>query len=561
MGAEALHTQNRQGAFSWRETLGERLLVVIPHEDDEINVAGATIAGASEEGVPVYCVFVTHGDWEFPASVRIGEAIKSLSHVGVPRSHIYFLGYPDGGAQGERNVFLHGQDHAVQAGKHAETYRAAGIDDYSFQANGVHHAYTWENLLSDLQQVILDVRPDTIIGTGFDHHPDHRMTYLALEQALRRILTRPGNDWFPQVLFGFAYATSYAGTDDFYEGDHLRPTVINKSIIENEWDELEDPTVRWEERICFPVPADCAVPLFSRNRIFSALKEHVSQKAFKRAGRIINGDQVYWERRTDNLMMRGEVSASSGNPEPLHDFTRIGVSQIVGRNLSYTDQKLWVPEPSDTDKVCELTLRRPETVGQVVLYGNIAEGSRILDGEISLSNGYSIHTGPLAVRGRKTAISFPPQKDIQWVKFRIVNEEGDRAGLSEMEVFSSVHSSLHTILMTINGAPAGQIFHYPKGQRLHFSACFYPGDSECRWFIDGKAASAADIENQLLQSKGKHTIRVQVGESPVICECQVVPIGFWEVKKRHLDRLLDKLFYWREKKRQKALYRHIKKDI
>ncbi len=37
------------------------ILVVIPHEDDEINVAGATIHRFRQEGKRVICVFVTKG--------------------------------------------------------------------------------------------------------------------------------------------------------------------------------------------------------------------------------------------------------------------------------------------------------------------------------------------------------------------------------------------------------------------------------------------------------------------------------------------------------------------
>ena len=40
------------------------LMVIIPHEDDEINLAGSLIYGARQEGVPVKCVFLTNGDAE-----------------------------------------------------------------------------------------------------------------------------------------------------------------------------------------------------------------------------------------------------------------------------------------------------------------------------------------------------------------------------------------------------------------------------------------------------------------------------------------------------------------
>ena len=39
-------------SFSYRKFFGgDTLLVIVPHQDDEINTAGATIVGAIEEGI------------------------------------------------------------------------------------------------------------------------------------------------------------------------------------------------------------------------------------------------------------------------------------------------------------------------------------------------------------------------------------------------------------------------------------------------------------------------------------------------------------------------------
>lgn len=45
---------------------GKSLMVIVPHEDDEINLAGAPIYGAVEAGMRVICVFMTNGDWFYP---------------------------------------------------------------------------------------------------------------------------------------------------------------------------------------------------------------------------------------------------------------------------------------------------------------------------------------------------------------------------------------------------------------------------------------------------------------------------------------------------------------
>ena len=54
------------GVFSFFEGLDESsrtLMVIIPHEDDEINLAGTVIYHARKLGIRVICVFTTNGDW------------------------------------------------------------------------------------------------------------------------------------------------------------------------------------------------------------------------------------------------------------------------------------------------------------------------------------------------------------------------------------------------------------------------------------------------------------------------------------------------------------------
>lgn len=81
------------------------LMVIVPHEDDEINLAGAVIRGAAESGMDVTCVFLTNGDWFYLPEVRLNEAIQALRALGVQENHIVFLGYRDGGVHAERSSY------------------------------------------------------------------------------------------------------------------------------------------------------------------------------------------------------------------------------------------------------------------------------------------------------------------------------------------------------------------------------------------------------------------------------------------------------------------------
>ena len=71
-------------------------MVIVPHQDDEINVAGSTIYGAIEEGLDVIVVYVTNGDYQYKADIRYKEVMKMAKIMHLPLENIHFLGFPDG---------------------------------------------------------------------------------------------------------------------------------------------------------------------------------------------------------------------------------------------------------------------------------------------------------------------------------------------------------------------------------------------------------------------------------------------------------------------------------
>lgn len=72
------------------------LLVIVPHEDDELAIAGAMIYGAVQQNMRIKVVFVTNGDYfGHEGTIRIKEAGKALGELGVTPEDIIFLGYGD----------------------------------------------------------------------------------------------------------------------------------------------------------------------------------------------------------------------------------------------------------------------------------------------------------------------------------------------------------------------------------------------------------------------------------------------------------------------------------
>jgi LmbE family N-acetylglucosaminyl deacetylase len=95
---------------------------------------------------------------------RYGEALEAMARLGVPRSNLYLLGYPDGSlgamvAAPDRVVRSRATDRTVVP------YAAA-------LAPGAE--YRLDNLLRDLGEVLRATRPtEVILPVPFDAHRDH----------------------------------------------------------------------------------------------------------------------------------------------------------------------------------------------------------------------------------------------------------------------------------------------------------------------------------------------------------------------------------------------------
>ena len=76
--------KDSDSSFSYTSFFGGcKLLVIVPHQDDEINVAGSTIIGSIEEGLDVSLAFMTNGDWEYDVPLRNNEAIDAAKILGL----------------------------------------------------------------------------------------------------------------------------------------------------------------------------------------------------------------------------------------------------------------------------------------------------------------------------------------------------------------------------------------------------------------------------------------------------------------------------------------------
>jgi LmbE family N-acetylglucosaminyl deacetylase len=176
---------------------GDRILVLVPHPDDEVLGAGGVLREAVRRGLPVRVVFLTNGDsneWAFLAyrkrpvvmpggalamgAIRHQEALAAAAALGVPARDLTFLGYPD---YGTLDIW---RSHWAQSPPDRGRLTRARAVPYptAFRPGA---PFKGEEILADLETILREFRPTRIfVSHPADHHPDHAALYLFTRVAL-----------------------------------------------------------------------------------------------------------------------------------------------------------------------------------------------------------------------------------------------------------------------------------------------------------------------------------------------------------------------------------------
>ena len=393
----------------------KKVMIIVPHQDDELNIAGGLLCSDYLDKENTFIVYTTNGDYFMNENTRKKEAYKVAKIVGVPQKNIIFMGYPD-------QLFT--EDNHVYMTHEPKTF--------VYKKNENSSNYNYEKLLIDYCDLLKKYLPDIIICIDFDSHPDHRATSLIVEKSIGMILMENEN-YRPIVYKGFAYPTSYKSVDDF-DFYPLRKTEFKNEDFS--LGEMQNPYYKWEERISFPLSSCVTTQLLFKNKLYKCIKAHRSQlNLLKRTKLIINSDNVFWERRTDNLCLNAKIEVSSGNKDYLNDFVLFDCEDIMHGDIRKPKLKeiSWIPDGNDKDKEINIKFSKKKKIRSIVLYQNICTKERVKAIAITLDNGsynYSL------LDDSKNCISFDGI-DTKTVKIKILKSTGKNAGFSEMEIFDN----------------------------------------------------------------------------------------------------------------------------
>lgn len=401
-----------------------KVMLVVPHQDDDINILGGVMEEYVRYGSQLYPVFVTNGDYMGLTEARYREAIAVFQDMGVPEENVIFLGYGNEWQVDGPHIY-NAEPGTVVTSWHGRT-ETYGTQDHPAYREG--RAYTIDNLTEDLKAVILEYRPDVIFCSDYDHHIDHKSTTLLFDKVMGMLL-KENPDYTPVVYKAYAYGTAWEAAPDYY-GEVVGST---RNHFGEEYG--QKPAVyRWEDRVRFPVSGS----MLSRSLVgsdgYRQLGLYESQGAKWHAASILNGDKVAWQRYTDSLCLRGDISASSGNPERLNDFMLMD-----NRNLADAEHMpydgVWTPELGDAEKMVTVTLPEPSDISVLLLYDHPSAAQNVRNVRITFDNGAVMMSGPLDADGAATAIRVD-QKAVASFAIELTETEGELAGLSEIEAYA-----------------------------------------------------------------------------------------------------------------------------
>lgn len=332
------------------------ILLIAPHEDDELNLIGSVADQLRRNHVKVSIMFVTNGDYVPEAASRRHAETKTVAKaMGIER--LYFLGYSDSPAFDGKHIFhTQGGEEYVSSAGHSHTYGVDGQNEYSFIKHSIHRAFTRENVRTDMKECILDVRADMIICVDFDEHADHRMTSILFDEIMAELIRE--TNYRPVVLKKFAYAGVWFGEDDYYSSP-MRETILKP---EEYFPYSPGQEIRTKvHRRNFPAR-------YENSAIFKLYDTYKSQFVKEHFRKMVNADSMYFYRDTNNLALSADIEVSSGEKKYLNDF-KLADTNHVDCNIEEIRNDpsgyAWFPTTADRKKTITFRFEAPVSVKQI----------------------------------------------------------------------------------------------------------------------------------------------------------------------------------------------------
>ena len=444
----------------------KRILVMAPHEDDEMLMAGGVMNRAVANGDEVYVVYATNGDYSGVdhGKLRIRDTVNALNTIGVPTDHLYFLGYADNGGMGVGqyttaftdsfvyNIFI-ADDNKVISSRNGvtKTYGDESVrNDYHYLMTGEHASYTRANFLADLESVMKSVNPtDVYMTSRYDMHYDHAYFGLFGNEAIKNI--QKENDKFQPTVHE-AIIHSHM-TDEVYpkdQGNYGWGKELNTYL--GAWqhlDGLEEKTMlNWSERENVLTPYSMRQGPFKYNLKDQALRKY-STEYYNWIASFSKVNEVFYKHETNSIGSLATVTASSENSSDSRWDDQSAVKAVDGIADGYATGLAnkhtrfpwaeWVTKNEGKGAWLNLAYDEAQKVTTIKLYDRPNTDDHITKSHLEFEDGTTLEVGELPNDGSVKIINLGEEKVVKNIKFVVdkVSDSTTAVGLAEIEVLGS----------------------------------------------------------------------------------------------------------------------------
>lgn len=290
-------------SFFDRSYFGTRILILVSRPGDEIAVAGNMILNFTAAKAEIFIAYSNCRAW----NKELANAMKILN---IPREKVLFL-----------------------AAKNLKSYLKRMIFD--LRANIIFYSVDCENLSSTFEEVMGEILIET---------PDYR----------------------PEIYQKFTLATAINSAPDFYAINLFSVRRPKVGVTDDyEFDIIDRANYSWKNRVRFPVSESCRKPLLKNNPLAAAISAYKSSRDELSPLKILNSDEVFFERRTDNQLYHARLSDKDG--EKIRDFKIFAEKDFFWR-------------PSESGRL-QIDFDEEIQVRRICLYGNTLDDE---DAEIIL---------------------------------------------------------------------------------------------------------------------------------------------------------------------------------
>lgn len=274
------------------------IMIIVPHEDDELLMTAGIIRQAVIENQNVTVVMATNGDYGCRdysiGRARLRETLEGLKVLGLSEENVVFLGYADTG-MAEEDSFLaklyskKDENEVLESHCSRKTYGVLGKLDFHTKCFGESAYYTRKNFYEDLKLVIEKYNPKSIFTTSdYDVHGDHKALYLFIVDILRELRDEIG--YSPDLYAGIVH--SCAGDENWpICGDEINEFSYPNSLEENT-------SYKWDERVSFLVPQSMREKDRNENLKYKAIAKHVTAlkpDAIDYLFSFVKANEIFWE--------------------------------------------------------------------------------------------------------------------------------------------------------------------------------------------------------------------------------------------------------------------------